>query len=416
MKKLSKMMLAAVASVALAAPAFAWDFGASGSSSVTFNSTSVTAMTGAKVQSGGGVASDGGAITLSSSHTDGAKTASLSYALDWDGNLDETITISGSNKVGNWTASGDLSYNRDDGSGCSNAASDNGTGTALLASAVAACAQGGGQTAGDTSAITLTDGTMTIVFGDASHLSGQNVSSGSAAAGQTTMDSVGADAGVGAMVGGFHGVSLGYKISDTMSVTGAYQASGDSGDLVGTGEFLDGETNTTHGTTGFGIGFSGTFGPATIGFTQASASTADGTNDADMAKLSTSWSTMGLGVKIDLGDIDPFISYGSGTGSAGSAANKTVAHTHSGSEFGLTYALGSDSVVLLIGSTSDQYSTTDKPLTKSSMELGYSTTVGPASLSVGYGTVSHADADKVAVAGGDGYSQTDIEVAMGFSF
>ena len=412
MKQLSKIMLAAVASVALAAPAFAWDFGASGSSSVTFNKTDATSFTGEKVQSGGGVGSDGGAITLSSSHTDGAKTASLSYALDWDGNLDETITISGSNKVGNWTASGDLSYNRDDGSGCSQG--DNGT--AVTSSAAAACAQGGGQTAGDTSAITLTDGTMTIVFGDASHLSGQNVSSGSAAAGQTTMDSVGADAGVGAMVGGFHGVSLGYKISDTMSVTGAYQASGDSGDLHGTGEFLDGETNTTHGTTGFGIGFSGTFGPATIGFTQASASTADGTNDADMAKLSTSWSTMGLGVKIDLGDIDPFISYGSGTGSAGSAANKTVAHTHSGSEFGLTYALGSDSVVLLIGSTSDQYSTTDKPLTKSSMELGYSTTVGPASLSVGYGTVSHADADKVAVAGGDGYSQTDIEVAMGFSF
>ncbi len=411
MKKLSKMMLAAVASVALAAPAFAWDFGASGSASVTFNKTDVTAMTGAKVQSGGGVASDGGAITLSSSHTDGAKTASLSYAIDWDGNLDETITISGANTVGNWTASGNLSYNRDDGTGCS--ATDNGT---AASSALAACAQGGGQTAKDTSAITLTDGTMTIVFGDAGHLSGQNVSSGSAAAGQTTMDSVGADAGVGAMVDGFHGVSLGYKISDTMSVTGAYQASGDSGDLHGTGEFLDGETNTTHGTTGFGIGFSGTFGPATIGFTQASASTADGTNDADMAKLSTSWSTMGLGVKIDLGDIDPFISYGSATGTAGSAANKTVAHTHSGSEFGLTYALGSDSVVLLIGSTSDQYSTTDKPLTKSSMELGYSTTVGPASLSVGYGTVSHADADKVAVAGGDGYSQTDIEVAMGFSF
>jgi len=412
MKQLSKIMIAAVASVALAAPAFAWDFGASGSSSVTFNTTSVTPYTGAKVQSGGGVASDGGAISLSSSHTDGAKTASLSYALDWDGNLDETITISGSNKVGNWTASGDLSYNRDDGNGCSDAFGDNDT---ERASAPAACA-GGGASAKDTSAITLTDGTMTIVFGDASHLSGQNVSSGSAAAGQTTMDSAGADVGVGAMVGGFHGISLGYKISDTMSVTGAYQASGDAGDLHGTGEFLDGETSTTHGTTGFGIGFSGTFGPATIGFTQASASTADGTNNADMAKLSTSWSTMGLGVKIDLGDIDPFISYGSGTGTAGSAANKTVAHTHSGSEFGLTYALGADSVVLLIGSTSDQFTTTDKPLVKSSMELGYSTTAGPASLSVGYGTVSHADADKVVALGGDGFSQTDIEVAMGFSF
>jgi hypothetical protein len=266
---------------------------------------------------------------------------------------------------------------------------------------------------------------MTIVFGNAGHLSGQNVSSGGAAAGQTTMDEgnaakgvykVGAEASVGAMVGTYRGVSLGYKISDTMSVTGAYQADGSTNDMMGTGEFLDGETSASHGTTGFGVGFSGTFGPATIGFTQASASTADGTGDADLGKKSTSWSTMGLGVSIDLGDIDPFISYGSGTGSAGSAENKTVAHTHSGSEFGLTYALGADSVVLLIGSTSDQMSTTDKPLVKSSMELGYSTTVGPASLSVGYGTVTHADADKVEEIGGDGYVKTDIEVAMGFSF
>ncbi len=421
MKQLSKIMLAAVATVALAAPAFAWDFGASGSSSVTFNSTSVTAMTGAKVQSGGGVASDGGAITLSSSHTDGAKTASLSYALDWDGNLDETVTISGSNKVGNWTASGSVSYNRANRGGCSNAADDN-TSATSTAAGVAACGATGQVAEKSEAAITLTDGTMTIVFGNAGHLSGQNVSSGGAAAGQTTMDegsggyAVGAEAGVGAMVGTYQGVSLGYAISDTMSVTGAYQASSATGDLMGTGEFLDGETAASHGTTGFGIGFSGTFGPATIGFTQASASTADGTGDADLSKLSTSWSTMGLGVAIDLGDIDPFISYGSGTGSAGSAANKTVAHTHSGSEFGLTYALGTDSVVLLVGSTSDQTSTTDKPLVKSFTELGYSTTVGPASLSVGYGSVTHADADKVVEIGGDGYASTDIEVSMGLSF
>ena len=36
MKQLSKIMLAAVASVALAAPAFGWDFSASGSSSATY--------------------------------------------------------------------------------------------------------------------------------------------------------------------------------------------------------------------------------------------------------------------------------------------------------------------------------------------------------------------------------------------
>ena len=41
MKQLSKIMLAAVASVALAAPAFAWDFSASGTATASFNQTSV---------------------------------------------------------------------------------------------------------------------------------------------------------------------------------------------------------------------------------------------------------------------------------------------------------------------------------------------------------------------------------------
>ena len=39
MKQLSKIMLAAVASVALAAPAFAWDFSASGTATASFNQT-----------------------------------------------------------------------------------------------------------------------------------------------------------------------------------------------------------------------------------------------------------------------------------------------------------------------------------------------------------------------------------------
>ena len=41
MKQLSKILLAAVASVALAAPSFAWDFSASGSATASFNQTSV---------------------------------------------------------------------------------------------------------------------------------------------------------------------------------------------------------------------------------------------------------------------------------------------------------------------------------------------------------------------------------------
>ncbi len=46
MKQLSKMMLAAVASVALATSAYAWDFSASGSSSATFKQVTVTPATG----------------------------------------------------------------------------------------------------------------------------------------------------------------------------------------------------------------------------------------------------------------------------------------------------------------------------------------------------------------------------------
>ena len=314
MKRLSKMMLAAVASVALAAPALAWDFSASGSSSATFNSTSTTASTGGTAIPSGGVSSDGGSLTLTSAHTDGAKSATLTYVLDWDDNMDETITLSGSNKVGAWTASGNVAYSRGS-QGCyatasshvSNptngsaalgdnvtSAADNGTVSSTSTSGTCAAAQ----TGADTSAITLTDGTMTIVFGDASHLSGQNVSTGSTAAGAISMDGQDEDLGAGAFVDSFHGISLGYAISDTMSVTGAYQKSSDVSDQMGAGEALDGETGTSHGTTGYGISFSGTFGPATVGITQASAETADVTGAAAYSPLSTKMSTMGLGVKI----------------------------------------------------------------------------------------------------------------------
>jgi len=414
MKQLSKIMLAAVASVAIAAPAFAWDFSASGTAAAYFNQISEKLNSQADTKEStvkSGVSSAGGSLTLASSHTDGPNTASFTYVLDWDGNLDETLTVSGSKKVGDWTASGAVAYSPQT-LGCS--ASDNGSGTTTAATACAGTATGE-----DSTSVTVTDGTMTIVLGDAVHLSSQNVSTGSTASGQDGMDAGGADCDIGACVDDFHGVSLGYAISDTMSVTVAYQISGDDNDMMGTGEFLDSsaaaEEAGGHTTSGFGIGFSGTFGPATVGFTQMSATSADATGDTDDAKLSTSWSTMGLGIAIDLGDIDPFISYGTATGSAGSAANKTVEHTHSGNEVGLTYALGDDTIVLLVGSISDQFSTTDKPLETAVMEVGYNTTVGPAALQVGYGTNNRTDADSTADYM-DGYSWTDLEVSMSISF
>ena len=107
MKQLSKLMLAAVASVALAAPAFAWDFGASGSSSATFKQKTVAPADGDATTTANFSSSSGG-VTVSSSNSDGANSATFSYTADWNGdagNFDESVSVSGSKKVGNWTAS-----------------------------------------------------------------------------------------------------------------------------------------------------------------------------------------------------------------------------------------------------------------------------------------------------------------------
>ena len=421
MKQLSKMMLAAVASVALAAPAFAWDFSASGSTSATWNQTTTTAnsLAATKETSKDRVHGEGGSLAIGASHTDGAKTASVTYSLDWDSDLDESLTVSGSNKVGAWTASGSVSYDIQR-AGCY--ATDNGT---AASTAVTACA--GTATGEDTTSVTLTNGTMTIVLGDAAHLSTQNVSSGGAAGGSVAFsgDSTGAggagmDTAPGAMVDSFHGVSLGYAINDTTTATVAYQVTSDAGDMLGLGAYRDGEVAgtalTTGGytTTGTGVGVTTVAGPAAIGFTFGSATTASTGGFGTIAdKKSTSMTTMGLGVTIDLGDIDPFISYGTFEQTGNLSKDKMAI---SGSEFGLTYALGADSIVVYVGNVEETFtdnSVAGKPWTTSGMEVGYSTTVGPAGLAIGYGSKTKAQTDNALI---DGYSMTDIEIALTYSF
>ena len=436
MKQLSKMMLAAVASVALAAPAFAWDFKASGSAAGRFNVTNTKGFTDAKTTiTSGGVSSEGSSLTLASSNTDGANTVSFSYSLDWDGNLDETMTVSGTSKVGDWTASGSVSYSPQT-LGCSDRAetvygADNATTSDLLGArdnatnTTAVCA--GTATGEDTTSVTLTNGTMTIVLGDAAHLSTQNVSSGGAAGGSVAFsgDSTGAggagmDTAPGAMVDSFHGVSLGYAINDTTTATVAYQITSDAGDMLGLGAYRDGEVAgtalTTGGytTTGTGVGVTTVAGPAAIGFTFGSASTASTGGFGTIAdKKSTSMTTMGLGVTIDLGDIDPFISYGTFEQTGNLSKDKMAI---SGSEIGLTYAMGADTIVVYVGNTEETFtdnSVAGKPMTTSGMEVGYSTAVGPAGLAIGYGSKTKAQTDNAAI---DGYSMTDIEIALTYSF
>ena len=391
MKKISKLMLAAVASVALAAPAFAWDFSASGSASAAFNITTTKADKDTDAVGSGGVSSDVGAITLSSTNADGANTSTLSYAVDWaDSGLDETLSISGSRKVGDWTGSAGASYNLDR-YGCSNT-SDN----------LSRC----GQSGADTTALTLTDGTMTIVLGDASHLSSQNVGSGSNAGGAVGFG--GDDDAIGARVGGYNGVSLGYAISDTMSVAVAYQASGDVTDACGNGDAVQ-DSEATHGISGTGFSFNGTFGTIGVGATICNAATA---SKVASASTSTATSTMGVGVSMDFGDIDPWITFG--TYSAVGTESKT-GKAEVGTDIGLTYALGTDSVIFsstsVTGINTDSAGTAGEAQVASGMELGYTTAVGPMGLAIGYGSTTRNQTGGV-----EGYSYSDIEVEMSISF
>ena len=400
MKQLSKIMLAAVASVALAAPVFAWDFSASGSAAAYFNMTTVKADKDSNALTGGGVSSDGGAITLSSSNSDGANSASLSYSVNWaDSGLDETLSVSGSKKVGDWTGSGSVSYNLDR-YGCS----DNGSGTAN----VARCGQ---QSGADSTSVSLTDGTMTITLGDASHLASQNMSTSSTASGSVSMDTADDDKAPGAFVGGYEGVSLGYKIDDSMSVTVAYQVSSATGDACGAGEGYAGE-GANHGISGTGFGFSGTFGTISVGATLCNAETKDkGTATVSAGSTGTKTSTMGLGLKMDMGDIDPWFSYGTYKG-INNASTSGAAYV--GMDLGLTYAMGSDTVIFYYGTVAEvdtTAGTAGEALSKTGMEIGYNTAVGPVGLLVGYGTQTSDQ-----TGGTEGYSMTDIEVAMSVSF
>ena len=362
MKQLSKIMLAAVASVAIAAPALAWDFSASGSSSAKWMSrTTNTGAEGAKDVNPVAFSSSSGGVTVSSSNSDGANSATFSYTADWngdDGNFDEYVKVAGSKKVGNWTASSSTSQ--------------------YMTKDATAATGSQAQTSGGTAVITLTDGSITYKLGDASHLSTAEKAVNGPMDGAVDAE---------ARVDSFNGFSVGLGVGPgTLTValdmnTGG-SVFGDKPAAIACGG----------GTTGYGLNFAGDVG-ADLSFTFGTGSTAPSAVGCtgDNASNAASATTMGLGVAIPMGDISIALDYES-TSWNNTAASTETKNVQSGFEISVTMggiADGTAGINISSNASSVTVGTGDAAETTSAgTELWWTVPIGPVSLAVGYGSDS----------------------------
>ena len=386
MKKLSKIMLAAVASVAIAAPAFAWDFSASGSSSAKWMSrTTNTGAEGAVDVSPTAFSSSSGGVTVSSSNTEGPNSATFSYTADWNGddkNFDEYVKVSGSKKVGNWTASSSTSQ--------------------YMTKDATAATGSQSQTAGGSAVITLTDGSITYKLGDAAHLSTAEKTVNGPMDGQVDAE---------ARVDAFDGFSVGLGVGPG-TLTVALDMNTD-GDLFGDRSVA---IACGGGTTGYGLNFAGDVG-ADLSFTFGTGSTAPSAAGCtgDNASNAASATTMGLGVAIPMGDISIALDYES------TSWNNTVGTTEtknalSGFEISVTMggiADGTAGINISSNATSATVGTGDAAEgTGSGTELWWTVPIGPVSLAVGYGSDSYTTGSDTKVTAID--TQMGAEMSMSF--
>jgi len=385
MKQLSKMMLAAVASVALATSAYAWDFSASGSSSATFKQVTVTPATGdAAVDTN--FSSSAGGVTVSSSNSDGANSATFSYTADWNGdagNFDEYVSVSGSKKVGNWTASSATTQH------------------------IQKDVTGGAQpmTAGNSAVITLTDGSITYKLGNAAHLSTAEKTSGGPMGGAQDAE---------ARLDAFDGFSVGLGVGPgTLTVALEMRSAATSvffgEDQDATGAGADTATACGSDSTNFGLNFAGDVG-ADLTFTYASGSSsaqADSCTGDNSSNVS-SMSTMGLGVGVPVGGMTIALDY-EGTTYAYTAATVENSTAKSGFEISVVMPVGDATAGVNVSSTSSTVTTAGTAgdaVVTAGTELWYTVPIGAASLSVGYGSAATADAS----------TTTEIGAEMSMSF
>jgi len=383
MKQLSKMMLAAVASVALATSAYAWDFGASGSSSATFKQETSAPAEGDATTTANFTSSAGG-VTVSSSNSDGANSATFSYTADWNGddsNFDESVSVSGSKKVGNWTASSAT--------------------TQHIQKDATSVTGAQPMTAGASAVITLTDGSITYKLGSTGHLStAEKAVNGPMSGTQDAEASVDSFNGfsVGLGVGpGTLTVALDMHSGAAATVLGENVAGGDAALACGGGQ-----------ATGFGLNFAGDVG-ADLTFTYGSGGFALSANcTGDNSSNAYSYNAMGLGVAVPIGDMSLAIDYGSKVALWTNATVEGGTAT-GGWELSFTLPVGDATAGINLSSTSTVGTTAgvagDAAVTGGT-ELWYTVPIGAASLSAGYGSSAVVD----------GTTTTQIGAEMSLSF
>jgi hypothetical protein len=378
MKKLSNMMLAAVAAAAIATPAMAWDFSASGSTSGRFVQKTETPDGGDATTTANFEGSSGG-VSIMSSHADGDNTLTLKYTIDYDGDaggLDETISLSASTKVGNWTTTGTASQSKMENG---NHIPDN-------------------VGADDGAHVKITDGTMTHTLGDAAHLSAASKGADSGA-----VDYV---QGAAANVDGFKGYSLGYKVDDATSVTFAIhmQSTDNTTDPLGS-DALPLTLGVANQLTAYGLSVGTMAGPASIDFTFGTASAAPKEGDEKGAS-----STMALGVSADVGAAVVFLDYESAGSTVTVTGGTETKTTTSGYEIGATVPLD-DSSSVVINLSNDVTKVGDgDAVTDAATEVGYKTSVGAATLEVGYASLSDGQTADTAD------TTSELAVKMSYSF
>ena len=384
MKQLVKMMLAAVSSIALATSAYAWDFSASGSSSAKWM-TQTKKEGAADAVTSANFSSSSGGVTVSSSNSDGANSATFSYTADWNGdagNFDEYVTVSGSKKVGNWTASSST--------------------TQHIQKDVTNAASQAPMTAGGTAAITLTDGSITYKLGDAAHLSTSEKAVNGPMSGAVDAE---------ARVDSFNGFSVGLGVGPgTLTVALDHNAGASTtalGDLS-TAVACGGQS------TGFGLNFSGNVG-VDLSFTYGSGSNAISSTNCtgDNASNAASANTMGLAVGMPMGNMSLALDYES------SATSNTVGTTEtkmaqSGFEISVTMsgiADGTAGINVSSQTVTNTVGTADAvDSVNTGTELWWTVPIGPVSLAVGYG------ASSAKVGEGDPTTVTQMGAEMSMSF